>query len=148
MSVFISPISPHTQFPPFSRSCCIPYLHEEFDMFVFSQEVLAETHPLWYQVQELLFPLQSLLPVLFPSVTLGAIGGGLVKVRFASNQMQFMSLSRVSKSVGLMIGLRDTPAFKDIIPAELDINHWWTWTLGRSAKSRRGAYLQTDMQYC
>lgn len=49
-------------------------------MFIFSQEVFAESHPLWHQVQDFLFPLQSLLPILFPSVSLGAIGG--IRLRF------------------------------------------------------------------
>lgn len=53
----------------------VSYLHEELDMLVFSQEVFAEQHPLRHQVQEFLLPLQSLLPILFPSVSLGAIGG-------------------------------------------------------------------------
>lgn len=53
----------------------VSYLHEELDMLVFSQEVFAERHPLRHQVQEFLLPLQSLFPILFPSVSLGAIGG-------------------------------------------------------------------------
>lgn len=36
------------------------------------------------------------------------------------------------------------PVFKDIVPAELDINHWWTWTLGRSAESHPEVYLQRE----
>lgn len=53
----------------------ISYLHEQFDMLVFPQELFAESHPLRHQVQDFSFPLQNLLPVLFPSVSLGAIGG-------------------------------------------------------------------------
>lgn len=53
----------------------ISYLREKFDMLVFSQEIFAETHPLRHQVQNFSLPLQSLLPVLFSSISLGAIGG-------------------------------------------------------------------------
>lgn len=75
--------SPPTQFPPFFfpfAQYCTSYLHEDFDVLVFSQEVFAEGRPLRHQVQELLFPLQRLLLILFPPVSLGAIGG--VRLRF------------------------------------------------------------------
>lgn len=53
----------------------IPYLHKQFDVLVLPQEIFAKGHPLRHQVQDLPFPLQSLFPVLLPSVSLGAIGG-------------------------------------------------------------------------
>lgn len=68
---------PHIKFTahPFPCASYTSYLNEEFDVLIFSQEVFAEKHPLWHKVQHFLFPLQSLLPVLFTSVSLGAIGG-------------------------------------------------------------------------
>lgn len=62
-------------FPPHFLVRRISYLREQFDVLVFSQEISAERHPLWHQVQDFSFPLQFLLPVLFPSASLGAIGG-------------------------------------------------------------------------
>lgn len=67
----------HTSHPVYTLSLVhyISYLQEKFDVLVLPQEVFAEGHPLCHQVQDFSFPLQSLLPVLFPSVSLGAIGG-------------------------------------------------------------------------
>lgn len=88
------PCHTHFKFPSHPASTLFPlrvsYLHEQFDMFVFSQEVFAESHPLWYHVQNFSFPLQSLLPVLFPCVSLCAIGGiGLRLQHRWSDQMQY-----------------------------------------------------------
>lgn len=77
MSGFIAPIlsAARALFPPSSPDIRLSYLHEHFDVLVLPQELFAERHPLRHQVQDLSLPLQSLLPVLLPSVALGAIGG-------------------------------------------------------------------------
>lgn len=67
--------SAHTPVSALFTEDYVSYLHEHFDVLVLPQEVFAESHPLWHQVQHFSFPLQSLLPVLLPSVSLGAIGG-------------------------------------------------------------------------
>lgn len=40
-----------------------------------------------------------------------------------------------------------TTVFKDIVPTELDINHWLTCTLGGSAESHPEVYLQRETHY-
>lgn len=148
----------------------VSYLHEHFDMLVFPQEAIAEWHPLYHQVQHFLFPLQSLLPLLLPSVSLGAIGGNWLRlqrrwsVRYlcgyhttysmthepayvmleSINQLLFVAC--VQKRVILWrICVPMFPVFKDIVPAELHISHWSTWILGRSAESHPEVCLQREI---
>lgn len=67
----------------FSNCGCkrsVSHLHEQLHALVVAQEVVAQLHPLWHQVQDLPFPLQSFSPILHPAA-LGTVGGFGVKAR-------------------------------------------------------------------
>lgn len=159
------------------------YLHEHFDVLVLPQEISAQRHPLWHQVQDFAFPLRRLPPVLFGSAALGAVGGEGGRLRLfpffphlAGGDVRFADIRQSeSKSMFVCVCVRRrrpqsscvsvyaievwalsrrrllrmsvrsnnvSSVWKDIVPAELDINRWWTWTLGRSAGSHPGVCLQ------